>query len=341
MDSHIRVKVDDSSGVGEARRVARTLAAELGFDDVEVGEVGIVVTEAASNLIKHAGRGEILLRALREGPDLESADSGLELLALDRGPGIADFAIAGRDGWSSTGSLGLGLGTIARLSALSEFYSHGGGLALLAQLRVTKREDTARRALEFQVGGLSVCHPAETICGDGWACQRSGPKLRVFVVDGLGHGRDAAKASAAALEAFGTTRDLATTTAIDRIHGALRPTRGAAATLVELDLDRKLVRSCGVGNVSSTVLSNLSARHLVSHNGTLGHGAVKLQEFQSPWPEDGLLVVHSDGLQTRWNLEGYPGLAARHPGLLAGVLYRDFARGNDDVTVVAVKVVSS
>lgn len=341
MESHIRVKVDDSSGVGEARRVAQTLAAELGFDEVEVGEAGIVVTEAASNLIKHAGRGEILLRALREGPDLENAETGLELLALDRGPGIADFATAGRDGWSSTGSLGLGLGTIARLSALSEFYSHGGGLALLAQLRVAKRGDTARRALEFQVGGLSVCHPAESVCGDGWACQRSGPRLRVLVVDGLGHGREAARASGVALESFATTRDLTTTSAVERIHGALRPTRGAAATLVELDLDRNLVRSCGVGNVSSTVLANQSARHLVAHNGTLGHGVVKLQEFQSPWPADALLLVHSDGLQTRWSLDGYPGISARHPGLLAGVLYRDFARGNDDVTVVAVKVVSS
>jgi hypothetical protein len=50
-----------------------------------------------------------------------------------------------------------------------------------------------------------------------------------------------------------------------------------------------------------------------------------------------LLVMHSDGLATHWNLDQYPGLVGRRPSLIAGVLYRDFARGRDDVTVVVAK----
>ena len=57
-----------------------------------------------------------------------------------------------------------------------------------------------------------------------------------------------------------------------------------------------------------------------------------------PVPERGLLIMHSDGLQSRWSLEKYAGLVGQHPGVIAGVLYRDYTRGRDDVTVAAVQV---
>jgi len=50
-----------------------------------------------------------------------------------------------------------------------------------------------------------------------------------------------------------------------------------------------------------------------------------------------MLVLHSDGLVSHWSLDAYPGLAARDPSLIAGILYRDFTRGRDDVTVVVAK----
>ena len=123
---------------------------------------------------------------------------------------------------------------------------------------------------------------------------------------------------------------------IEAAHRAMSGTRGAAVAVARLELGAQSMTYAGVGNISGSLLSQKTSRGLVSHNGTVGHQMRKVQEFEYPWPDRGLLVLHSDGLQTRWTLEAYPGLAARHPGVIAGVLYRDFKRGRDDVTVVVV-----
>jgi hypothetical protein len=92
-----------------------------------------------------------------------------------------------------------------------------------------------------------------------------------------------------------------------------------------------------VGNIACRVEASTANRHLVSYNGTVGHVLRKVQEFSFPWPKGALLVLHSDGLVTHWDLAAYPGLSARHPGLIAGVLYRDYDRGRDDVSVVVLR----
>jgi hypothetical protein len=86
------------------------------------------------------------------------------------------------------------------------------------------------------------------------------------------------------------------------------------------------------------VWTESSHRHLVSHSGIVGHAARRAQLFDVPYPPDALVVLHSDGLTSRWDLARYPGLAMRHPALVAAVLYRDFSRGSDDVTVFVARV---
>jgi hypothetical protein len=107
-----------------------------------------------------------------------------------------------------------------------------------------------------------------------------------------------------------------------------------------VDLEGEILRYAGVGNIAAVVVSAGGTRSLVSHNGTLGHKLNKTKEFDYPFPRGALLVMHSDGLLSRWGLDGYPGLAAKDPGLVAGVLYRDFQRGRDDVTVLAAREVA-
>jgi hypothetical protein len=93
----------------------------------------------------------------------------------------------------------------------------------------------------------------------------------------------------------------------------------------------------GVGNIACRVESGQTRRQLVSHNGTLGHMMRRVQQFDFPLPVGALLIFHSDGLATHWNLADYSGLAGRHPSVIAGVLYRDHERGRDDVTVLVVR----
>lgn len=323
----VRLEVSESSAVGQARRQASELAQSLGFDAGGIGRVALVVTEAASNLVKHAGGGELLLQGLgREG-------RGLDVLALDRGPGIADIARATRDGFSTGGTPGTGLGAIRRNSTLADLYTRpGGGMALFARVCATP---PTPRAME--VGAVSVCYPGEQVCGDAFAVAESDERLQVLVADGLGHGQGAADAAQAACAVFRAEPMLGLTELLARIHRALAPTRGAAVAVAEIDRGRELLRFAGIGNIAGSIVGSGTSRSTVSLYGTMGHDARRFQEFTYPWPRDALFVLHSDGISARWNLDAAPGLATRRSALIAGVLYRDFGRGRDDATVVVLR----
>jgi hypothetical protein len=161
-----------------------------------------------------------------------------------------------------------------------------------------------------------------------------------MVADGLGHGPLAAEAADEAATIFRQSTNPSLPDLMTSIHNALKKTRGAAVALAEFDPALRVIRYVGVGNISSTILHAGTTRSLVSQNGTAGHEVRKIQEFQYPWPEGSTLVMTSDGLQSKWDLKQYPGLIQRHPALLAGALWRDFTRGRDDVTVVAVREIS-
>jgi anti-sigma regulatory factor (Ser/Thr protein kinase) len=327
----VAVTVADPSGVGDVRRAATALARRLGFDDESCGRVALVVTEAAGNLVKHAGAGEVLLRAVERGGVV-----GLDVLALDRGSGMADPDRCLGDGFSTAGSPGTGLGAIGRQASLFDLHSApGAGTALLA--RLWARAAPPAPGGQLEVGAISLPRPGEEVCGDGWAVEQRPGRSLILIADGLGHGPQAADAARGAVRIVREHSGLDPVEIVHRIHAALRSTRGAAVALAEVRLDAQELRFVGVGNISGTVFVGGTSRSAVSHNGTAGVEARKVQEFVYPFPKGALLVMHSDGLATHWRLEQYAGLAARHPGLVAAVLYRDFSRGRDDVTVLAAR----
>jgi hypothetical protein len=217
---------------------------------------------------------------------------------------------------------------------------HEGGLVLLAQLRRASSPPAAGVAGTFEVGLVSVPRAGEDVCGDACAVELSPSRARVVVADGLGHGPDARRASQLAVDTVAKRPDVSACTALELVHAALQPTRGAAVLIIDVDAGRETVAACGVGNIVGTIVWNGGTRHLVSHNGTLGQRSPRFQEFRSPWPVGAHLIAHTDGVSKRWSLDAYPGLEHRHPGLVAGVIYRDFSRdGLDDATVVALKAV--
>lgn len=328
----IAVTVTESSQVGEARRAATQLASRLGFGEAEAGKVAVVVTEAASNLVKHGGGGELLLGALER-----NGVAGVEIMALDQGPGMADLGRCMRDGYSTVGTRGTGLGAISRLSSGFELHSApNAGTAVLARLWAHSPgpDDSG---IGIEVGAVSRPHPAEQVCGDAWAVEQASGRVQFMVADGLGHGPSAAKAAREAVRIFRENVRRAPAEILHTIDAALRSTRGAAVLVVQIDLTDRQVCCAGVGNISGVIVSAGASRSLVSHNGTMGHAVRKIQEFLYPFPRGSLLVLHSDGLATSWRLDQYPGLAVRAPVLIAGVLYRDFKRGRDDVTVLAAR----
>lgn len=324
-------EITEPSHTAEVRRFATQLAQAAGFNESEAGGVALVTTELATNLLKHASSGEIVVR-----PVVHDRVPGVELLALDRGSGISNLAQCLRDGYSTAGSPGTGLGAIARLAAEFDIQSQlGKGTAVMARLRPGKAGSVAEKQME--VGAICKPMPGEQRCGDGWACEFLPGRYLFAVVDGLGHGPRAAAAAERAVASVRQHRAETPAIIVQDAHNALRDTRGAALAVAEIDMAQQTLRYCGVGNISAALIAGDNLRHLVSYNGTAGHEARKIVEFTYPWSANALLIMHSDGLMTRWDLQTYPGLTQRHPSLIAGVLYRDFVRGRDDVTVVVAK----
>ena len=323
------ILIEEASGVAEARRFAIKLAEALQFSEPDIGRVALVVTEAATNIVQHAKRGEILLRAFAL-----DAPASLEVLALDQGPGMANVAEALRNGFSTGGSSGQGLGAIARLSTCFEISSAPGkGTALLARIGRVKPTRPVEPGLEWGV----VCVPKrdEEVCGDAWAVTAGPVRNTILVVDGLGHGLHAFDVANQALRAFWEHARERPASILNALHQTLRETRGAVAAVAEIEWDKRELRWAGAGNIAGTLVPvEGKASSLISHSGTVGQNVTRFQEFTHPWPDAGLLILHSDGLSNRWALEPYPGLTRKDPSLIAGVLYRDFASRQDDVVVL-------
>jgi anti-sigma regulatory factor (Ser/Thr protein kinase) len=328
----LRLPVEEASQVGEARRQVARWTEMLGFDETCAGRVALVVTESAGNLAKHAtGGGELVVRVVARGES-----PGIEILSLDRGPGISDVARALRDGYSTAGSPGTGLGAIARLADDFAIHSAPGlGTAVLARLWSGPAPDLPAGSLD--VGVTSLPKPGEEACGDSWAVDLRPGHGVLTVVDGLGHGPEAAEAARVAVRIFEESSSAGPGRILERMHDAMRSTRGAAVAVAEIDAGAGTLRYAGVGNISGSILAGAEARSLVSHAGTVGHQMRKVQEFSYPWTDRSLLVMHSDGVTQRWDLDRYAGLATRDPALVAGVLYRDFSRGRDDSTVLVTR----
>lgn len=330
----ISIPISDTSQVGEARRAAQAIAQSMGFDDVLSGQIGIVATELASNIVRHAKSGEVVLRSIAAS---ETASAGFEILAIDRGPGIANLGQAFADGFSTGGTPGTGLGAAKRLSAnLDIFTEPEKGTVVRAQFGV--KPLPAVPVGRMEVGAVCVPLAGETACGDAWAMSSdSGGRTVLIIADGLGHGIEAARASNLAIQTFRTVAHQPASQIITAIHAALRSTRGAAVAVAELFRNRRQILFSGVGNISAAIVGGGNVRHMTSHNGTAGVEARRIQVFEYAWPEDSLVVMHSDGLSTHWNLQQHPGLRFRHPGLIAGVLYRDHRRVRDDATVIVLR----
>lgn len=327
--SQLVFAVTHASDVAAVRRAGQKLADSLGFDETRAGQLALIITEAATNILKHAGEG-----AIHVGPAQSPAGIGIDVLALDKGPGIADLSSSLQDGVSTAGTAGTGLGALRRLSDEFDVYSQpGDGAAFFMRLW---RDDPGPDPCGVEVGALWAPLAGEDECGDGWAVACGNGGATLLAVDGLGHGPEAARAANAAIAALDVSGPVGAGQLVQAAHEALRTTRGAALGAARIDFASDELRFAGVGNIGGFVIDD-ARRALVSHNGIVGHTMRKVQEFVLPCLPGALCIMHSDGIQTQWGLERYPGLAGRSPALIAAMLMRDYTRGRDDALVLVVR----
>lgn len=324
-------RIEEESAIGQSRRYALQLAAALGFNETSAGSVAIVVTEAATNMLKHAGSGELFLRPIRD-----ASGHGIEMLAIDRGPGILDIAASMRDGVSTTGTAGSGLGAMRRLATEFDVYTAPNrGSVFYVLMRTITAATGHLDANKICLGVIARPIHGETECGDDWLVVVHDEQIVLAMADGLGHGPQAAAAAHAILALTRGHIQPSPAQLLQLAHQRARATRGAAAAFAEIAGAN--LRFAGVGNIAASIEDDTGRRQLISHNGIVGNNLRKVQELSFDLVGTVLLIMHSDGLGTHWDLESYPGLRTRHPALIAAVLYRDFTRGSDDITVLVAR----
>lgn len=317
--------IEDPSQIGHARRTVQQLAQEQGFDTTDAGRAALVATELASNILKHAARGELHVRVL---PD--PAGAGIEMLAVDRGQGF-DVQSCLTDGYSTGGTQGIGLGAIARQAEVFDVYADARGAVLLARLYPRQRQAADRR-----VGVSQHSLHQDPACGDVFHVAFDGSRISALVIDGLGHGEDAERAARAGEQTFALAPFDSPTLLLEDIHRAMIGTRGGALAIAQFDGNSDALRFVGIGNIGASLIAPDKSRGLASHPGIVGGQYRKAQPFDYAHVNGQLLIMYSDGLQSRWNLQDYPGLVHRHPAVIATLLHRDFCRGRDDVTVLVI-----
>jgi anti-sigma regulatory factor (Ser/Thr protein kinase) len=330
----VLVTLEEDSQVPVARRAARDLAQRVGLSADAIARAELATVELAGNILRHAARGALTLA-----PSLSG--NGVLIVAADSGPGIPAVHQALADGFSTSTTPGLGLGAVRRLAASFDLYTQVSKGTVLTALIADEPASLNSTAV------LSTAMTGETLNGDSWLIVDLPQANRTvyLLVDGLGHGHYACEASGTARniaeKSFADEPDLALDLLLERMHGPMRATRGAAIALISVEPAQ--ITCCGVGNISCTLHAPEGTdRTLISNNGTLGHQMRRIQgrvqQFRYPYAPNTLLIMHSDGLSTRWRLGLYPDLAQHTPATIAGVLYRDAARHRDDATILVARL---
>jgi anti-sigma regulatory factor (Ser/Thr protein kinase) len=323
------LRVEDPSAIAACRSAGVALAARLRFPASRLDEIALAVTEAASNLHKHARQGSLLVRISRD-----ADPPGMELITVDAGPGLHDAAAALRDGHSTAGTLGIGLGAIRRLADFYDLYSvPGHGTVLVARFWPARREVTVRCA------GLTRPMTGETECGDNFGAATTGTTAACTVTgvlcDGLGHGPLAAAAAAAAIAAVLEDTTPEPAELLERAHSRMGRTRGGAIGIVQVT--GTTVRFGGLGNITATILADGSRKGMLSVPGIAGHQARAIRQFDYVADLGAAVVLHSDGLSSRWEVGALPGLVSRDPLVIAAALLAEAGTRRDDASILVLK----
>ncbi|HYE65910.1 MAG TPA: ATP-binding protein [Pyrinomonadaceae bacterium] len=341
------IEVRDEAQVGMARRAVHDYARRVGFSETELAQIDIVVQEIGTNTARHTTEGGWIHFTTPLG-----SAQGLELFYWDKGPGIYNLDRAVRDGVTTSGSLGAGLGAIRRLMDEFDVYSTvaaaerlslasarrtSHGTALLARKWLGDGGDRAEACEAKRYGVWSRPHPSETVNGDAYFMRTHEGRTMLAVVDGLGHGSGAKEAADVALDSLDEWVDEPLDEVLLAVHDALRATRGAVIGAAIIDRAGGHLHCAGVGNVALRVFDAPEPVTVIPVNGTLGVRLGSMRVWTHPWAEGATIVITSDGISESWDVASYPGLLRRSPQLLAGILMRDYGRDADDATVLVAK----
>jgi anti-sigma regulatory factor (Ser/Thr protein kinase) len=324
------------SDIVVARQTAKAMALAMGFEAKVSEEITLVTSELASNLVKHTQGGQLILTPVDDGGRV-----GIQIKSCDRGPGIADVEEAIKDGFSTTNSLGYGLGTVNRLMDQFDMASKRGasaGTTIVCRRWLHVAEPLLSRCpLEF--GAATRAYPTMTVNGDAFVIRRWGTSALVSVVDGLGHGQYAHRAAQAAKQYIETHVDQPLEVIFRGVGRTCRATRGVVMALVRFDFSGNEIRFsfASIGNIETRVFGGATRPQFIVPRGIVGGNAPQPRVTDYSWSPGAVLVLHSDGLSCHWGLADFPDLLRESAAMMAARLLRTLAKDNDDATVVVVR----
>jgi anti-sigma regulatory factor (Ser/Thr protein kinase) len=319
------LRVEDASAVVACRNAVLAMAGRLDFPAARADQLALAVTEAASNLHKHACQGSLWLAVNR---DAEAP--GIDLVTIDSGPGLADVSAAMRDGHSTAGTLGIGLGAIRRLADFCDLYSvPGHGTSLVARFRPQR---PAPGGWPARWAGLVRPMTGEVECGDIYGAVQANDMVTAVLCDGLGHGPLAASAAAAGVAAVLDEPAREPAALLERAHQRMSGTRGGAVGIVQIS--GRVARFAGLGNIAASILLDGRRKSMLSVPGIAGYQARTIRQFEYEAPPGAAVILHSDGLSSRWEAATLPGLETKDPLLIAAVLLGEAGIHRDDAGVL-------
>lgn len=332
--AHVVFKANDRSYFAILKKEIHQLAVAAGFDEKKVGEIDIVVAEMVSNLVKHAGGGEVWAGIVK----IDGIDA-LELISVDGGVGITDISRMMVDGVSTKNTLGHGLGAMKRLSDVFQMYSlKDWGTVLL--IRILKEpKPLFMKPLKMEIRSLLLPKPGEVECGDGFFYSNNSHHLKLFLGDGLGHGKEAARAVEKAGEAFLNCPETDPAQIIRFINTEVKKTRGLVGTVMVFDWKKAQWHTCGVGNIYTRFISPVQTRNYMPYNGIIGLNVPRSLNVQVIDHENGqVLLAASDGLKSKLDTQKYSSIWRYDLSVLSAALIKDFGRFTDDSSVAACKI---
>jgi anti-sigma regulatory factor (Ser/Thr protein kinase)/serine/threonine protein phosphatase PrpC len=329
-----KVEVRHNSNVSTARLAARTLAESIGFDPKACEEIALATTELATNLIKHAQGGELVLS-----PITDCERTGLQITSIDSGPGIADVELALADRFSTTGTRGTGLGAVNRLMDILDITSEQGRGTRIVCSRWVRRKTAGKRHCPLVIGVATQPRQNGADNGDAFVVKHWDESVLVGVIDGLGHGPFALRAAQAARQYVESHFDRPLEQIFRGAGTACRATRGVVMALARFDWGESRLLFASIGNIEARVFPSSEPFRFVTRRGVIGINAPNAVVTEHSWPQDHMLVLHSDGLRTHWGWKDFPGVAEQPAQALSQEFLRRLAREEDDATVIVVRSV--
>ena len=324
-ESHV---VSQMADVLIASDAADRLAEDIGFPEIERREIVLAVRELATNIVRHAGQGQLTIVA---------DDRTLTVIARDHGPGIPNVDLAVQDGYSTGGSLGYGLGTVNRLMHRMVIESRPGDQTTVTASRSRRDVIEMPAHPRFDVGVATEAKAGGLDNGDQFIVRSWGDTLLVGVIDGVGHGAAAHAAAGAARNYVETHYDQDLDWVMRGTHVACRGTRGVVMALARIRGDRDALEYCSIGNIEARFLGVERPPSLMLRRGILGLNAPEAKVVHAPWPVGATLVLHSDGVSSHWGDRAAGMALTGSAGETAAFLLRKLGKDTDDATVLVVR----